>query len=156
VRLVLRHWLTVAVMAGVPVVSAVAVAPTSQAQIAPCVVTITPAPIYTDTTVNTTVTGFGNGETVNLVQTHNGTPSQGTQTASSTGTLSFPERYALGSWTDAWTGTQSGATCSVSWTVLEPPTTTVPPSSSTSTTVTSTPTTAQAAAAVHSSPAFTG
>jgi len=132
-------------------------APVGAAAVIPCVVTIDPGPTVTlGTDQLLTVTGLTPNGGYTITQTHNGTavgPSPGT--ADATGGVSFTLTYALGTWTDAYNDTGTGASCSVSWTVIAESTTTTTTAPTTTTTAPS-PAAAPAANAVPAPPTFTG
>ncbi len=134
----------------------VALATPLGASVTPCVATIDPGPTVTlGTDQLITVTGLTPNGGYTITQTHNSTvvgPSPGT--ADATGGVSFTLTYALGTWTDAYHDTGTGASCSVSWTVIaESTTTTTVP---TTTTVAPSPAVTPAATAVLVTPTFTG
>jgi len=151
----LRQSLLSVAVIGLLLGSAAAVAPVSQAQVAPCVATVTPPPIYETTTVHISVTGLSPNEPYTGSATYNGVSSPISATASATGTITIALTYKTGTWVWAWHGTTSGATCSVSYTVLASPTTTTSSTTTTAAPATTAPP-AAAAQAVTSSPSLTG
>ena len=149
--------LAASIMIGALLAGSVALAaPVGAAAVTPCNASIVPGgtvTLGTDQTI--TVSGLTPNGGYTITQTHNGSvfgPNPGT--ADATGGINFTLTYALGTWMDAWQDTTTGATCSVSWTVIDgpAPTTTVP----TTTTLPAAPSATPAATAVSATPTFAG
>ncbi len=134
-------------------VALVTAAPTA-AQVAPCVATATPNPVPVGVPYVVTVTGLGANDAITLDLTD---PSGDTATltgenADASGDFVLPQSAPIegdeGTWTYQFTGSPSGASCTVDVVVVAAlPTTTTTTAPSTTTTV---------ASAVAVAPAFTG
>jgi hypothetical protein len=147
-RRVVSAPLAVTVLLGA-LLGVVALGGSATAQVAPCSASIDPdGTVVFGTPQALTVSGLTPNGAFTITQTHNGTDSPGGGTADSSGGVSGTLTYAVGTWTDAFHDTTTGAECSVSWTVVAAPpttTTTAPPTSSV------TP-----ASALTAAPTFTG
>lgn len=129
-----------------------------------CTATATPNPAYVGDTVTITLSGLTPNEPFTNTQTHNGTtyPTSPAGSFPASGPFTFGLSYVAGTWSDEFHGNTSGATCTVSWTVLDAPTTTVPPTTAAPTTAAPTTLAAtttlatQPAQAVNARPTYTG
>jgi hypothetical protein len=128
----------------------------------PCVATATPNPGTVGSSMTLTATGFAGNEGLDIFKAQNGgAAANGPSTADSSGdwTTTFtPSSGVAGSWVFNFTGTTSGVTCTLNFTVrlTTPTTTTVAPTTTVSPTTVTTATAAAAAHAVSGTPAFTG
>jgi hypothetical protein len=148
-RRVVSAPLATAILLGVSL-GAAAFGASASAQVAPCSASIDPSgTVAFGTSQTLTVTGLTPNGAVTITQTHNGTDFPGAGTADSSGGITGTLTYALGTWTDAFHDSTTGAECSVSWTVIE--------GTPTTTTTTLAPTSGTApASAITAAPTFTG